>query len=164
MILCNSSVIYGTVLSGPTNTSSFSSGNLKLLNAAGPHEANIKAFTSVMDLKHVTVKANLQEIEAWRNICAQSDVIQCLKFQWDPKCDSLLDDRIFDFFVDVEKRNRSISEIEMSMFHGEIKRASDPLYKTSTDSFTKEVILMVDGEINIFNQLGSSRPSVFGPE
>ena len=93
-----------------------------------------------MDLKHVTVKANLQEIEAWRNICAQSDVIQCLKFQWDPKCDSLLNDRIFDFFVKLEKRNRSITEIEMSMFHGEIKRASDPLYKTSTDNFIKEVI------------------------
>ena len=93
-----------------------------------------------MDLKHVTVKANLQEIEAWRNICTQSDVIQCLKFHWDPKCDSLLDFRIFDFFVDVEKRNKSIGEIEMSMFHGEIKRASDPLYKTSTDNFTKEVI------------------------
>ena len=93
-----------------------------------------------MDLKHVTVKANLQEIEAWRNICAQSDVIQCLKFQWDPKCDSLLDDRIFEFFIDLEKRNRSITEIEMSMFHGEIKRESDPLYKTSTDNFLKEVI------------------------
>ena len=117
-----------------------STGNLKLLNAAGPHDANIKAFTSIMDLKNVTVKANLQEIEAWRNICAQSDVIQCLKFQWDPKCDSLLDGRIFDFFVDLEKRNRSITEIEMSMFHGEMKRASDPLYKTSTDRFTKEVI------------------------
>ena len=118
-----------------------SSGYLKLLNAAGAHEENIKALTSVMDLRHVTVKASLKEIEAWRNICAQSDVIQCLKFQWDPQCDSLLDARIFDFFVDLEKRNRSILEIDMTMFHGEMKRTSDPLYKTSTANFTKEVIV-----------------------
>ena len=130
-----------TVTQYDTVTLPSSSGNLKLLNAAGAHDANIKALTSVMDLKNVTVKANLKEIEAWRNICAQSDVIQCLKFQWDPKCDSLLDERIFDFFVELEKRNTSIVEIEMSMFHGEIKRASDPLYKISTDNFTKEVIL-----------------------
>ena len=92
-----------------------------------------------MELKHATVKADVKEIEAWRNICAKSDVVKRLKFQWDPKCDSLLDGRIFDFFVDLEKRNTSIFDIEMSIFHGEIKRQTDPLYESSTDNFIKEV-------------------------
>ena len=92
-----------------------------------------------MELKHATVKADVKEIEAWRNICAKSDVVKRLKFQWDPKCDSLLDGRIFDFFVDLEKRNASIFDIEMSIFHGEIKRQTDPLYESSTDNFIKEV-------------------------
>ena len=73
---------------------------LKLLNAAGPHEANIAALTAVMELEQVmvvtvmvvavavvtvilavvvwvvkeveqvTVKASLAEIGAWSNICS----------------------------------------------------------------------------------------------
>jgi hypothetical protein len=33
-----------------------------------------------MDLANVTVKANLKEIEAWRNICVKSDVIHKLRY------------------------------------------------------------------------------------
>ena len=44
-----------------------------------------------------------------------------------------------EFFEDLEKHNVSIEEIEMSMFHGEIRKIKDPLYQQEKDYFQEEV-------------------------
>eukprot|EP00092_Neocalanus_flemingeri_P004160 GFUD01004475.1.p1 GENE.GFUD01004475.1~~GFUD01004475.1.p1 ORF type:complete len:1342 (+),score=251.43 GFUD01004475.1:273-4298(+) len=116
-----------------------STGNLRLLNAAGCCDNNIKALTSVMDLQNVVVKSSLLEIDAWRNICVKSDVIKQLKFQWDPKCDSLREDKIVEFFNELKEKNKSIETIQLHMFHGEIKQRSDPNYEVQNEYFQKEV-------------------------
>ena len=56
----------------------------RLLHAAGCGEKNIQALTSVMDLEQVTLKqTDLLEIDAWRKIAAESNVIKTLNFKWD---------------------------------------------------------------------------------
>ena len=92
-----------------------------------------------MDLQNVTVKCSLLEIDAWRNICVKSDVIKTLKFHWDPKSDSLGEDKIVNFFDELKEKNRSIETIQLHMFHGEIKQKSDPNYKLQNEYFEKEV-------------------------
>ena len=61
------------------------------------------------------------------------------RFQWDPKCDSLREQKILAFFENLERHNESVEEIEMSMFHGEIKRAEDPEHDLKTNYFMEEV-------------------------
>ena len=58
---------------------------LRLLDAAGCGENNIRALTSVMDLEKVEVKGDLLEIDAWRKIAVESGVIKMLNFDWDSK-------------------------------------------------------------------------------
>ena len=111
----------------------------RLLNAAGCCDKNIKALTSVMDLQNVVVKSSLLEIDAWKNICVKSDVIKKLKFDWDPKCDSLKEDKIIEFFDELKENNTSIETIQLHMFHGEIKQRSDPNYELQNKYFEKEV-------------------------
>ena len=38
-----------------------------------------------MDLEKVEVKGDLLEIDAWRKIAVESDVIKMLNFDWDSK-------------------------------------------------------------------------------
>ena len=57
----------------------------RLLHAAGCGEKNIQALTSVMDLERVTVQCDLLEIDAWRKIAVESNVIKTLDFKWDSK-------------------------------------------------------------------------------
>ena len=58
----------------------------RLLDAAGCGEKNIRALTSVMDLERVTVRCDhLLEIDAWRKIAVESNVIKTLYFNWDTK-------------------------------------------------------------------------------
>ena len=69
----------------------------------------------------------------------KSDVIKTLKFHWDPKSDSLGEDKIVKFFDELKEKNRSIETIQLHMFHGEIKQKSDPNYKLQNEYFEKEV-------------------------
>ena len=57
----------------------------RLLDAAGCGKENISALTSVMDLERVSVKCDLLEIDAWRKIAVESNVIKTLYFNWDSK-------------------------------------------------------------------------------
>ena len=75
-----------------------------------------------MDLQSVQVKCSLLEINAWKNICVKSDVIQSLHFRWDPHCDSLTEGNVRSFFQDLLDKNQSINEIKLEFFHGEVKQ------------------------------------------
>ena len=72
-------------------------------------------------------------------ITTQTHRHACLRFQWDPKCDSLREQKIVAFFENLERHNGSVEEIEMSMFHGEIKRAEDPEHDLETNYFMEQV-------------------------
>ena len=81
----------------------------------------------------------MAEIDAWRNICIKSDVIKTLKFLWDPRCDSLREDKVKEFFDDIRNQNTSIESISVSMFHGEVKQSTHPLYHEETEYLQAEV-------------------------
>ena len=111
---------------------------VRLLNAAGSWEKeNIEALTSVMDLQSVSVRCSLKEIDAWKNICIQSDVIKTLTFRWDPQCDALQEEKVNNFFQKLLTRNTGIENIKMEFFHGElIQSMKDPKF---TENFLEEV-------------------------
>ena len=99
------------------------------MNAAGCGDENIAALTSVMDLKSVSVKCSLLEIDAWKNICEKSDVIKTLHFRWDPQCDSLRSDKVKGFFHSLMNENKTIETIKLDFFHGEAKLIKDRAFK-----------------------------------
>ena len=82
---------------------------------------NIEAINYVMDLSSVKIRCLLSEIDAWKNICMENDVIKSLHFKWDPQCDSLSEKRVKSFFEHLIKHDEDIEDIKLEFFHGEIK-------------------------------------------
>ena len=95
------------------------------MNAAGCHELNITALTRLMSLEEVRVRASLAEIPAWTNLVARAVVIQQLTFYWDPHCDSLREQKIQEFFNELQS-NTSITTLKLQLFQGELPKRSDP--------------------------------------
>ena len=99
--------------------------NIRLLNVSGCGTRNIKALSSVMDLQSVKIRCLLSEIDAWNNICKESDIIETLQFRWDPQCDSLSESKVKDFFEHLFEHDENIENISLDFFHGEIKQMSN---------------------------------------
>ena len=79
-----------------------------------------------MSLEEVRVRASLAEIPAWTNLVARAVVIQQLTFYWDPHCDSLREQKIKEFFNELQSCNTSITTLKLQLFQGELPKCSDP--------------------------------------
>ncbi|XP_023332363.1 uncharacterized protein LOC111704369, partial [Eurytemora carolleeae] len=112
---------------------------LGLLSAAGFTDENVKALTSFLNLENITVNCSLRELDSWTYICTQSSIIQSLKVHWEPKMLSFSDPKVSKFFQELEKKNKSIQCVELSIFHGTMKEHANVLFKDQKDHFIKEL-------------------------